>query len=223
MPKIALTDRFCTTAKPLNGRVDYFDTTVRGLALRVTENGHRSWCFHYRSPRDGRRARATIGTYPATSLAAARGQALEAKAHVEAGRDPRAVRAGQIGQATTTMDVAALVTAYMADPKRAALRSKREIERRLRRNVIPVIGEVRLDELRRRDVRNVSDQIMRRGRKTESNRTYSDLRSMISWAVENEYLDANPIDGMTKPAEETSKDRVLNDDEIRTLWAGLPF
>ncbi len=123
MPKIALTDRFCTTAKPLNGRVDYFDTTVRGLALRVTENGHRSWCFHYRSPRDGRRARATIGTYPATSLGR-RGKALEAKAHVEAGRDPRAVRAGQIGQATTTMDVATLVTAYMADPNRAALRSK---------------------------------------------------------------------------------------------------
>ena len=86
---------------------------------------------------------------------------------MEAGRDPRAVRAGQIGQATTTMEVATLVTAYMADPKRAALRSKREIERRLRRNVIPVIGEVKLDELRRRDVRNVSDQIMRRGRKTE--------------------------------------------------------
>jgi integrase len=221
MPKIALTDRFCVTAKPLNGRVDYFDATVRGLALRVTENGHRSWCFHYRSPRDGRRARATIGTYPATSLAAARGQALEAKAHVEAGRDPRAVRAGQIGQGTAAMDVAALVTAYMADPKRAALRSKREIERRLRRNVIPVIGDVRLDELRRRDVRNVSDQIMRRGRKTESNRTYSDLRSMISWAVEHEYLDANPIDGMAKPAEETSRDRTLNDDEIRTLWVGL--
>ncbi len=88
--------------------------------------------------------------------------------------------------------------------------------------MIPVIGEVRLDELRRRDVRNVSDQIMRRGRKTELIRTYSDLRSMISWAVENEYLDANPIDGMTKPAEETSRDRVLNDDEFRTLWAGLP-
>jgi integrase len=219
MPKIALTDRFCATAKPLNGRVDYFDTAVRGLALRVTETEHRSWCFHYRSPRDGRRARATIGTYPATSLAAARGQALEARAHVEAGRDPRTALAGQ---ATAGMIVANLVTAYIVDPKRAALRSKREIERRLRRNVIPVIGEVKLDELRRRDVRNVTDQIMRRGRKIEANRTFSDLKSMIRWAVEHEYLDANPIDGMAKPAEEASRDRVLNDDEIRTLWSRLP-
>jgi integrase len=221
MPKIALTDRFCSTAKPLDGRTDYFDATVRGLALRVTENGHRSWCFHYRSPRDGRRVRATIGTYPATSLAAARGQALEARAHVEGGRDPRAVQAGQIGQATTAMDVAALAAAYMIDPKRATLRTRLEIERRLYRNVIPIIGSVKLDEFRRRDVRNVSDQIMKRGSKIEANRTFQDLRAMIRWAVEHEYLDVNPIDAMAKPAEETSRDRVLNDDEIRTLWSRL--
>jgi integrase len=221
MPKIALTDRFCSTAQPPNGRVDYFDVTVRGLALRVTENGHRSWCFHYRSPRDGRRARATIGSYPATSLAAARGKALEVRTLVEAGRDPRAGRNGQIGPAAA-MDVAALVAAYMADPNRAALRSRHEIERRLRRNVIPVIGAVKLDELRRRDVRNVSDQIMKRGRRIEANRTFCDVRSMIRWALEREYLENNPIDGMTKPADETLRDRVLNDDEIRTLWSRLP-
>ena len=44
---------------------------------------------------------------------------------------------------------------------------------------------------------------------------------MISWAVENEYLDANPIDGMTKPAEETSRDRVLNDDEDPHTVGGI--
>ena len=90
MPTVALTDRFCSTAKPQNGRTDYFDETVQGLALRVTEQRAPVWCFHYRSPRDGKRARATIGTYPATSLAAARGKALEARGHVDAGtRSPR--------------------------------------------------------------------------------------------------------------------------------------
>jgi hypothetical protein len=85
MPRVALTDRFCASAKPIGGRTDFFDETVLGLALRVTESGHRSWCYHFRSPRDGKRARATIGTYPGTSLAAARGRALEARGHVEAG------------------------------------------------------------------------------------------------------------------------------------------
>jgi len=64
MPTVALTDRFCSTAKPIKGRTDYFDETVQGLALRITEHGHRSWCFHYRSPHDGKRARATMALIP---------------------------------------------------------------------------------------------------------------------------------------------------------------
>src|ERR1700716_3684851 len=95
MPTVGLTDRFCSTAKALGVLTDYFDETVKGLALRVTEQGHRSWSYLFTSPRDGKRARATIGTYPATTLASARGKALEARGHVEAGRDPRLVLAGQ--------------------------------------------------------------------------------------------------------------------------------
>jgi integrase len=217
--KIALTDRFCSSAKSLGVQTDYFDTTVQGLALRVTEQGNRSWCFHYRSPRDGRRARLTIGSYPATSLAMARGKALEARGHVDTGQDPRLVLAGQ---ATAGMTVATLVDAYLADPEKAALRSKDEIARRLRKNVIPVIGEVKLAELRRRDARNVSDAILRRDKRTEATRVFEDLRAMVRWAVENEYLDANPLDGMSKPAELMSRNRVLSDGEVRTLWNGLP-
>jgi integrase len=219
MPRVALTDRFCSTTKPLGTRTDYFDSKVAGLALRVTETGHRSWSYLFTSPRDGKRARATLGTYPATSLAAARGKALEARGHVEAGRDPRLVLAGQ---ASAGMNVAALVDAYLADPKKAALRSKDEIGRRLRRNVVPVIGEVKLAELRRRDVRNVTDAMLRRGVKVEATRTFEDVRAMVRWAVENEYLDANPLDGMGKPAEATSSSRVLSDDEIGQLWNALP-
>jgi integrase len=219
MPRVALTDRFCSGAKALGVRTDFFDATVTGLALRVTEQGHRSWSFLFTSPRDGKRARATIGTYPATSLAAARSAAIEARGHVEAGRDPRLVLAGQ---ATAGMTVASLVDAYLADPERVAVRSRAEIERRLRKNVVPIIGAVKLSEVRRRDVRNVSDAILRRGAKVEATRVFEDVRAMVRWAVENEYLEANPLDGMKKPAEATVSNRVLSDAEIRTLWRGLP-
>jgi integrase len=219
MPRVALTDRFCSTAKALGVRTDFFDATVSGLSLRVTDKGSRSWSYLFTSPRDGKRARATIGTYPATSLAAARAKALEARGHVEAGSDPRLVLAGQ---ATAGMTVAGLVDVYLADPEKAALRSHAEISRRLRRNVMPVIGAIKLTELRRRDLRNVTDAMLRRGVKVEATRTFEDARAMIRWAVQNEYLDANPLDGMTKPAEATASNRVLNDEEIRALWRGLP-
>jgi len=221
MPTVALTDRFCASAKTLKStpRTDYFDETVPGLALRVTEHGHRSWCFHFRAPGDGKRARATIGTYPATSLAAARGKAIEARQHVEAGQDPRRVLAGQ---GAAGMTLAGLVDAYLADPEKAALRSRDEIARRLRKNVVPIIGGVKATELRRRHARTVTDPILRRGSKVEATRVFEDLRAVVRWSVENEYLEANPLDGMSKPAESTSSNRVLTDDEIRTLWNGLP-
>jgi integrase len=219
MPRVALTDRFCSTAKAIEVQTDYFDTVVSGLALRVTALGRRSWCYLYTSPRDFKRARVTIGTYPATSLAAAREKAAKAKGHVEAGNDPRLVLEGQ---GVAGMTVAGLVDAYLADPEKAALRSKAEIDRRLRKNVVPVIGAVKLSELRRRDVRTVTDAILKRKRKVEATRVFEDVRAIVRWAVQNEYLDANPLDGMSKPAEATSSNRVLSDEEIQTLWGGLP-
>ena len=117
------------------------------------------------------------------------------------------------GQATAGMTIAALVDAYLADPEKAALRSKDEIERRLRRNVVPVIGEVKLAELRRRDVRNVTDAMLRRGARSRPRAFSRTCAAIVRWAVENEYLDANPLDGMGKPAEATSSNRVLSSDE----------
>src|SRR6516164_9283862 len=89
--KRQLTDRFCATAKPRDGELqtDYFDPQVSGLALRVTQNGHRSWTFH--CTLGGKRKRLTFGAYPAISLASARTRADEAKAAVAEGRNPNAV------------------------------------------------------------------------------------------------------------------------------------
>lgn len=220
MPKVRLTDRFVASANSGGAaQADYFDEVTTGLALRVSKSGRKVWTCIYTSPRDGKRARLTLGTYPATSLAAARGKAVEARGQVDAGKDPR----GTMGaQATAGMTVAGLAEAFLADPVRAALRSRSEIERRLRRNVLPVIGDVRIAELRRRDVRNVTDAMLRRGVTVEATRVFEDVRAMVRWAAEAEYLEANPLDGMGKPAAPTSRNRVLTDDEIATLWNGLP-
>jgi transcription antitermination factor NusG len=85
-----LTDRFCSTAKSTE-QVDYFDDTVRGLALRVSPTV-KSWSLIYSRP-GGKRARLTLGRYPAVSLAAARTRALEAKSAIAEGR-PLAAAAG---------------------------------------------------------------------------------------------------------------------------------
>lgn len=168
---------------------------------------HRSRSFMFTSPRGGRRARVGLSTYSATSLVAAPGKALEARGHIEAGKITWIVLAAQ---GAAEMTVTALVDAELADPER------------LRKNVVPLIGAVRVTELRRRDARTVTDARLRRDRKVEATRVFEDLHAMVRWVVQNEYLEVSTLDGMTKLAGARTGDRVLTDDEIRVLWQRLP-
>src|SRR4029077_19696517 len=60
MPTRRLTDLFVERAKPpARGRVEYFDAAFPGLALRITENGGKSWCAFYRF--SGRLRRVAVG------------------------------------------------------------------------------------------------------------------------------------------------------------------
>src|SRR4029077_19420120 len=74
--KVKLTDRFCANVK-CNTRTDYFDEDSTGLALRVSENGSKSWTYNYTL--GDKRIRMTLGSYPAISLAGARTKAIEAR------------------------------------------------------------------------------------------------------------------------------------------------
>jgi integrase len=219
MPRLALTDRFVAGAKTVDvPQTDYFDSKTPGLALRVSAS-RRAWSFFFTSPRDGKRARMALGTYPALGLAEARTRATEARGLVHSGTDPREAMTPQ-GAAEIT--VAALAELYLASPEKAALRSVKEIERRLRRNALPIIGAIKAAKLTRRDMRNVLDPVTQRGAAIQAELTFKDVRALLRWAVKEEYLDSNPIAGMDKPSGSTPRERVLSDDEIRTLWLGLP-
>jgi integrase len=200
-------------------QADFFDEKEPGLVLRVSATGRKSWCFFYTRPRDNKRARITIGTYPALSLAGARGRAVEARGWVLAGHDPKSLLTGR---GAVGMTMAGLVDAYLTDPDKAKRRSNPEVGRRLHRNVVPIIGGVRLVELRRRDVKNAINIILRRGAAVEAARVFEDVRGMIRWAVESEFLEVDPIGTMTAPGGSSPRSRVLSDAEICSLWNSLP-
>ena len=194
--RVQLTDRFCASAKAKGAgpQTDYFDAQVTGLALRVTTGGTRTWTLLHGSPR----RRITLGRYPALSLAAARARALEVK-------DGR-----------TAGTVAALAETYLRSIK--GLRSAPEIERRLRRDALPIIGHIPLHELHRRDVTRVIDS---KSAPIAARRIFEDVRAMVRWAVARGDLDHSPIDGLRGPAISKARTRVLSDDEIRVVWHGL--
>jgi integrase len=120
------------------------------------------------------------------------------------------------------MTVAALVESFLEKHAKPNLRSAGEIERRLGKNVIPILGTMRIADLHRRDMNRVVDPVLRRESRVEAGRVFEDLRAVLRWAVARGDLDHNPIDGMKKPAGAKPRERILSDDEIRTLWNGLP-
>jgi integrase len=209
---VLLTDKFCSAIKSPK-RNDYFDSKTRGLMLRVTPNGVKTFVLQYLAP-DGKRARLTLGRYPHLPLARARTMALENLSLLEEGTDPRTGGGG-------ARTVADLVTDYVR--KRIHnLRTVKQIERRLVKNVVPVIGGMPIEQVHRRDINRVLDAVVDRGAPIEAARVFEDTRAMFRWAVERGDLDHSPTGGMRKPATSKPRERALNDAELRTLWEGLP-
>ena len=60
--RLLLTDRFCARATARSAQTDYFDETVKGLALRVGVK-RKAWTLHLTI--NGRRSRLSLGSYPA--------------------------------------------------------------------------------------------------------------------------------------------------------------
>ena len=154
----------------------------------------------------------TLGRYPRLSLARARTLAIETMTRVEAGEDPRH------GTAMTVADIAKL---YVEQHVRPKLRSAKAVERRLKKNMLPIIGGVALADLHKRDIHRVIQPIIARGKQVEAARVFEDVRAMIRWATAEGHLDRNPVEGMRKPAGNPPRKRTLSDAEIAKLWNGL--
>ena len=54
-----------------------------------------------------------------------------------------------------------------------------------------------------------------------ANRTLEIVRKMLNWGIRHDWLDANPAALIEKPGIEVARERVLDDEELRALWALL--
>lgn len=93
MPARKLTSAFCESVSPTGGRqVAYPDNDVRGLELRVSGDGRKTWSYRYWT-KLGRRGRVTLGTHSREfGLSDARAAARKAQVVVDDGGDPGMAR-----------------------------------------------------------------------------------------------------------------------------------
>jgi integrase len=215
MPRRTLTDRFIASAKSIDGdaQTDYFDAAQQGLALRVTKAGTKSWTYHFSL--SGRRVRMTFGTYPATSLAKAHTIADEARAALEAGRDPRSALA-----APETLKA---ICEEWITREAGALRTGDTRKSTLERLVYPVLGNRPISDIRRSDIVRLLDGIEDTSGPVMADATLAFIRRVFNWHASRSDDFRSPIvRGMarTKPGERARR-RILTDDEIRDVWSAL--
>src|SRR5271155_2852685 len=101
MARTNLTDRFIQTRKPApkGQRNDYPDAVVPGMALRVTDRGHKSFVLVARYPANpANPTRRALGDYGALTLDKARTKARGWLELIEAGVDPKIAEARERAQ-----------------------------------------------------------------------------------------------------------------------------
>jgi integrase len=214
-----LTERRIKTVRAAQKPVELRDALVRGLELRVMPSGSKSWALRYRRPSDRKKRTLSLGAYPALSLDAARKRAHQQQVDIAHGSDP----VGELKSyrsAPTFKDVASDWLAWKRQQGRSAGYLKRSAER-LAKDVYPIIGEVKACEVSKRQVAAIIERVGQRGALTEANRFRALLHAILGWASGTGRIEANPAAGLPRPFEEKPRERVLSEDEIRAIWAGL--
>jgi integrase len=197
---------------PQSGQVDYWDAQVRGFGLRVSFGGKKSWTVMYRH--NGRLRRMTIGTYPTLGLADARTEAARKLRAAAVGEDP-AREKQDARRADTFADLAKIYIEKHAKPMK---RTWKEDQRKIDRNLLPRWKNLKPIEIRRRDVITLIEAIVGRGSPVEANRVRALISKIFNFAIRRGLLETNPAYLVENPGVETSRDRVLSEQEIKKLW-----
>jgi integrase len=222
MPTLKLTAITIANVKaPQQGRIEYWDATLPGFGLRVTANGAKSWTVIYRV--NGKQRRATLGGFPALSLADARDKARDVMRVAAKGDDPAAEK--KAAKANLFEEVIAEFIERHCKPRN---RGWKRQESDLRREFLPHWGGRPISSIGRRDILEVLDRIADRTSPRRANRYLALLKKLFSWCAERGYVDASPAAVVKPPGREVSRDRVLSDAELVSVWhaceaASYPF
>lgn len=228
-----LTVKLVESVTPDDIRFDLADTIVRGLRLRVTPKGVKTWAVWYRNEA-GIGRRLTLGRYPDLGLAEARRAAREAlrKADPQGERIARRKAEREThARAAAAPTFGTILDAFWHDIEAGRYRKARG-NRPLRQATIdawsmltraevrPRLGHVKLDEVTAVVVRDHLEQIAET-RPYLANRALELIQRVYTWSIERERIVASPVAGMRPVGVERTRDRVLSDDEIQRVWPWL--
>lgn len=207
-----------TTKPDPKKRLTISDPDTRGLYVRITPKGARTWTIVARDP-EGKQVWREVGDVDLMSLSDAREKAREGVARIKAGQsafEETAPTPPMPDLFPTVLDT--FITRHV---KKAGLRNAPEIERAFKKYVTPEWKERPFASIRRSDVTKLVDKIEDENGPVQADRTLAYLSKLFSWYQSREDDYVSPVvRGMRRTnAKERARDRVLSDEEIRALWS----
>lgn len=216
---MSLTEKKIRDAKAGDATRIEWDGDVKGLGLRITSAGVKSYILDYRA--DGRKRRMTLGRTSHLNLAKAREAAAETLVKVRAGHDPLAEAASRKALPTVAEGVEHFLTVHL--PRKRAKgnlseRTETEYTRQANRYILPKLGKKRIRDVTKGDVERMLSKLP----PVMANRVCALVSSMftqfehLGWRPQH----TNPARGIERAREE-ARDRTLSEKELAALGAVL--
>lgn len=190
--RIALSDLAIQRLKWTGAQVKYWDTALPAFGILVSKTSKSFIVMQGKS-----RKLQTLGRYPDLSLKDARKRA-------------------KLALATFSGDTSTLATKTLLEAKMGFLgasRSKttnREYERYLK------LIETEPQDITRATIQEALETL--KGHPTAQVYAWSTYRAFLNWCVREQIITVNPIAHLPAPHKLESRDRVLSDEELATIW-----
>ncbi|EAT1641104.1 tyrosine-type recombinase/integrase [Salmonella enterica subsp. enterica] len=206
MAKIAkkLTDTEIKSTKPTDKEINLFDGD--GLILRIaplSKGGKKNWYFRYAVPVTKKRTKVSLGTYPHLTLAKARALREEYLSLLANGIDPQVHnndKANALKNATEHT-LQAVARKWLEEKVKTSGISQdhaEDIWRSLERNIFPGLGNVPVNEIRPKLLKQHLDPIEQRGVLETLRRIISRLNEIFRYAATEELIEFNPADNLSQ-------------------------
>jgi integrase len=188
-----LNDMTCRSARCPADKTRMRLADEHGLYLELLPNGGKYWRLKYRHA--GKEKRLALGVYPHVSLAQARKARDAAKAELEAGHDPLAVRQDRRLAQRIALDQRFESVALAWWEHWRGARSARHadyVKRRLDADVLPQIGRLPIGEITAPKLLAMARKIESRGALDIAKRSLQTCGQILRYAVAHGVIERNP-------------------------------
>ena len=215
-----LTERIVRDTKPRLKTFILWDSTVKGLGLRITPKGVKAFILNYRV--NGRERRATIARASEISLKIARKRAGEQLVSIRAGEGDPLQRKREARKAPTVSDGLHRFFDEFVPSRiemgRLSPRTEKEYRWMSRRYLEPVLGRLKIGEVKREHVERMVSSLPGPQRNTVLKLMSRLFNQFERWDLRPQH--SNPCYGIERAREE-ARDRVLSPSELSALSKAL--